>query len=125
MTALAGDWNFSGRDSAADCARMLQAQSIYGNRAASTWCESGVCLGRKMFELLPEDRLDPGVLVAPERKRVLIADVRLDNRGELADALGLAGRQAQMSDSALLMAALDRWDEDAIARLVGDFAFVL
>jgi asparagine synthase (glutamine-hydrolysing) len=30
-----------------------------------------------------------------------------------------------MSDSALLMAALDRWDEDALDRLVGDFAFVL
>lgn len=50
------------------------------------------------------------------------ADVRLDNRGELAAALGcLAGT----CDAGIIAAAYRRWGEDCPARLEGDFAFIV
>ena len=56
----------------------------------------------------------------------LVADVRLDNREELAAALGLAPSEArQLCDADLLLGCLERWSETALDRLVGDFAFAL
>src|SRR5205085_1839103 len=52
----------------------------------------------------------------------LVADVRLDNRAELAASLGLQRADA-LADSAILAASLERWGEDAPRRLIGDFAF--
>ena len=129
MTALAGYWSFSGRpDAGRTCARMLQAQNVYAPdpKAAAAWSDGGIALGRRLFGLVPEDRFDRAPMVSAEGRRVLVGDVRLDNREELADALGLEATDARtMADSAILMAALDRWDEDAVDRLEGDFAFAL
>lgn len=48
------------------------------------------------------------------------------NRGEIEDALGMAGTQAERtSDSALALAAWERWDAGALERLDGQFAFAL
>jgi asparagine synthase (glutamine-hydrolysing) len=56
----------------------------------------------------------------------LVADVRLDNRPELAADLGLsAERLAHCSDAELLFECLIRWDLGAVERLVGEFAFGL
>lgn len=129
MTALAGYWSFSGRpDADRLCERMLQAQQVYAPdpKSAATWSDRGIALGRRLFRLLPEDRFDRAAIVSAEGRRVLVADVRLDNRDELAGALGIDAADAHgMSDAAILMAALDRWDEQAVDRLEGDFAFAL
>jgi asparagine synthase (glutamine-hydrolysing) len=55
---------------------------------------------------------------------LLVADIRIDNREDLAELLGLAaGDAARLADSGLLMRVLERWGEAGIARIVGDFAF--
>ena len=129
MTALAGIWSFSGRpDAGRTCERMLQAQQVYAPdpQSAAAWSDHGIALGRRLFRVLPEDRFDRAPMVSAEGRRVLVADVRLDNRDELADALGIASAEARtMADAAILLAALDRWDEEAVERLEGDFAFAL
>ena len=129
MTALAGYWSFSGRpDVGRTCERMLQAQQVYAPdpKSAATWSDRDVAIGRRLFRQLPEDRFDRAPIVSAEGRRVLVADVRLDNRDELAAALGIPAAEAKtMADSAILMAALDRWDEEAVDRLEGDFAFAL
>lgn len=51
----------------------------------------------------------------------LAADLRLDNREELAERLG--ARAADLDDRALLLAGLSRWDEGVVDHLAGDFAF--
>lgn len=52
------------------------------------------------------------------------AVARLDNRKELADALGLAGNElAQASDAALIQCVFERWGETGVARCIGAFAF--
>lgn len=122
MTALAAFWAFgSAYDGQARCESMLRAQQIYAASPGVCRSDGLVALGRRLHCLLPEDVHDTGPIV-DARGRVLIADVRIDNRDELGRVLGLAGA-ARMSDAAILSEALLRWNDDAYDRIVGDFAF--
>lgn len=124
MTALAGYWSFGAGDPLGECERMLRAQQIYAPDAGVSRAVGPAALGRRLFRLTPEDLFDRGPEV--RGSRILVADLRLDNRPELSDALGIApADSARLSDAALLMRALDRWDEDAVGRLTGCFAFAL
>jgi asparagine synthase (glutamine-hydrolysing) len=127
MTALAGLWRFDGRPDAADgCARMLAAQELYGPHAGAQWSDVSVALGRQLMRTLPEDSFDRQPLIGGDGRYVLVADIRLDNRGELIKTLGIADAQARsLCDSAILLAAVERWDESCLERLVGDYAFAL
>jgi asparagine synthase (glutamine-hydrolysing) len=127
MTALAGIWDFGGsRDVAQDCARMLAAQSVYGRHGQNSWAEGTVALGRRLMKLLPEDIYDTQPLHGRDSPFVLVADLRLDNRDELAAELRISAAQARtICDAALLLAAFERWDDDCCAHLVGDYAFAV
>jgi asparagine synthase (glutamine-hydrolysing) len=127
VTALAGVWNFDGDPAAAECcARMLTAQAVYGPHATDRWSEGAVALGRALFRTLPEDRFDRQPLSGAGDRLRLVADVRLDNRDELASALRFPNETARtMCDAEFLLAAWERWGEQAFAHLVGDYAFAL
>ena len=131
MTALAGCWNYGGRpDPAESCKRMLAAQAIYGPHDERHWTDGGsngtLAMGRRLFRTLPEDIHDRQPLHGAGGRLTLVADVRLDNRDDLAAALDLASERARgMCDAAMLLACLERWGEGALERLVGDFAFAL
>src|SRR5690348_16480003 len=125
MTAIAGAWNFqSGYEVTDDCARMLAAQAIYGLDRPRQWSGDGIAMGRRLAQLLPEDAYDRQPLKGEESPYVLVADLRLDNRKELATTLGLSAvRCRTMCDAALLLAAFERWGEECCAYLIGDYAF--
>src|SRR5437667_8577895 len=127
MTALAGIWDFHGRSDPSDgCARMLTAQAIYGRDGERFWSEGNIALGRRLWRLLPEDAYDTQPLRGRDSDIVLVADLRLDNREDLADELGMPAAQSRtMCDAALLLAAFERWDEDCCGHLVGDYAFAM
>lgn len=124
MTALAGYWGFAAAgDPRRACERMLQAQRIYASEPGLCWSLDRVAVGRALYRLLPEDGYDKGPVVGADGS-VLVADLRIDNRAELAAALGLEPAELRtLSDAALLMRCLERWDEGALERVVGDFAF--
>jgi asparagine synthase (glutamine-hydrolysing) len=125
VTAIAGFWAYeSAEEPARACERMLASQQVYAPAKPMLSRAGALCVGRRLNALLPEDRHDRGP-VAGAAGGLLVADLRLDNRPELADTLRIpADRAAIMSDSALLAAALDRWAEQALDRLLGDFAFI-
>jgi asparagine synthase (glutamine-hydrolysing) len=127
MTALAGLWRLDGRPDAADgCARMLAAQALYGPHATAHWSGGDIALGRRLMRILPEDAFDRQPLVGGGGRFVLVADARLDNRDELTEALGIPSTNARvLCDAAILLAALERWEDAGIDHLVGDFAFAL
>jgi asparagine synthase (glutamine-hydrolysing) len=126
MTALAGYWDFGGASAQPACERILAAQSIYGSGEEAFWKQGPVALGRRIHRLLPEDAHDRGPIVGGDGKLVLVADIRLDNRAELAADLGLAGPDlARLCDAAIAMKAIEAWDLDALPRLLGDFALIL
>jgi asparagine synthase (glutamine-hydrolysing) len=56
----------------------------------------------------------------------LIADMRLDNRAELADRLGVrCTERSSTSDEALVLRAYRRWQDRTPEFLLGDFAFAI
>lgn len=129
MTALAAYVCGAGHDrgssdAAACCARMLDGQTIYGHASR---CRSlgPAALGRRLWATLPEDAHDQGPLSGGDGRFLLCADVRLDNRDELAAALALPGPLRETSDAAIVHAAYARWGRDAFARLYGSFAIMI
>jgi len=127
MSAIAALWRFDGRPDAAEgCARMLAAQQMYGPDAATDWSSGDVAVGRQLMRVLPEDVFDRQPLVGGGGRFVLVADLRLDNRDELADSLQIPAAGARLlCDAAILLAAIERWEDACLSRLVGDYAFVL
>ncbi len=127
MSALAGRWNFDGNpEAAASCRRMLAAQQIYGPHDGAQWDDGGIALGRRLFRLLPEDAFDRQPLAGGGGRYRLIADLRLDNRDELARDIGIdPSRATSLSDAAILLAAWERWQEAVFDHLFGDYAFAL
>ena len=104
---------------------MLDAQQMYGLHAVGHWSSGTIALGRRLMRLLPEDDFDNQPLCGQGGSVVLAADVRLDNRDELARALNISSTRARLlSDTDVLLAALERWDEACLERLVGDYAFI-
>ncbi|HEY4939807.1 MAG TPA: asparagine synthase-related protein [Rhizomicrobium sp.] len=127
MSALAGMWNFDGKpDAGLSCARMLTVQSIYGPHDEAQWDMGSICVGRRLFRSLPEDSYDNQPLAGGDGRYILIADVRLDNRDELIGTLQIPPDRARvLADSAVLLAAWERWQDDCFDHLVGDYAFAL
>ncbi|HLZ67506.1 MAG TPA: asparagine synthase-related protein [Aliidongia sp.] len=125
MTAIAGIWGYGGRPALRDdCARMLASLRIYGPDATGQGQSTDLALGRNLMRTLPEDIFDRQPLTGGDGRFALVADIRLDNRDEVIDALGLdPGRSRLMADAEILLGALERWDADAVNHLIGEYAF--
>jgi asparagine synthase (glutamine-hydrolysing) len=125
MTAIAGYWNFEDRpDAAAWCERMLKSQQIYGPGPPAIASDGPIAIGQRMFAIGREDRSRQPVATGAGGATMVVADARLDNRGELCEALAIPAAEARhLSDAAVLLRALERWDDSAVERLQGDFAF--
>ncbi len=114
-------------------ASMLDAQAMYGGFRRFTWhsdipssTQPGdqIALGGNLMHLLPEDTLDRQPLWNSDRSACLVAEVRLDNRAELARNLRLTHSE-ELADSTILMAAWERWGESLLDHIIGGFAFAV
>ena len=123
MSAIAGIWSFDEEVPVSTaCHAMLQALQIYGPDDTAQYSSRSVALGRCLLRLLPEDCFDQQPLSAAGVTS-LVADIRLDNRDELVRKLGLSNQQsAAMADSALLLTAWQRWQEQCVEHLSGAFS---
>src|SRR5687768_11330376 len=104
MTALAGFWSFAVRpDAAQRCAAMLSAQRHLGGDRSESVSFGPMAMGRDLFALLPQDDSDRQPLIGGNGRFALVADVRLDNREELATVLRFDSATARtMADSDIL-----------------------
>ena len=83
-----------------------------------------LALGHCLMRVNREDAHEAQPIIA--RDAVLVADLRLDNRAELAAALGIADTDlATLPDSELLLRAWRHWGDSCAEHLLGDFAFAL
>ncbi len=88
--------------------------------------DGAIGVGHGLTRVNVEDFHERQPLVDRERGLVLVADIRLDNREEIAGLTGLAAALLpETPDSALLLAAWRLWGEACVDHLVGDFAFAL
>ena len=95
----------------------------YGRDAWDEWRHPGGVLARALLRTLPEDVHDRQPLWHEPSGTALVFDGRIDNRDEIAAALGMPPAEcAQLADSALALRAALKWDTGAAERLRGAFA---
>src|SRR5262245_23255493 len=101
MSAVAGYWSLRRGPHAPECCRrLLDALSDYGVDSLGLWADGPIAIGRRLTRSLPEDIYDEQPLVSKQTGRVLVADVRLDNRQEIIEALDITPECARtMSDA--------------------------
>jgi len=105
---------------------MLGSLASYGPHGSITAQDGPVAVGRALYRLLPEDRFDLAPQRSADGRFLLVADARIDNREALADRLALSGGDAaRLCDAAFILRAWQRWGEDCVDHLTGDYAFAL
>ena len=104
---------------------MLAALADYGSQQAHCATVGGVLGCRYDAGGSPLHRL-AGTAGPFPAGLAIVADVRLDDRAALGDALGMPRHQAaDLADAALLLQAYLRWGEECPSRVFGDFAFAI
>lgn len=102
--------------------------SVLAHRApdgADVWNAGPAALAHGARWTTPESRRERQPF-ASGAGNVIVADARLDNRGDLITALGLTGGAAgDVGDGELILRAYERWGEDCAPHLLGDFAFAI
>src|ERR1700752_3683605 len=126
MSTIAAIWSLNGEVPVSPtCRTMLQALNIYGPDDTAQYSDSSIALGRCLLRLFTEDNFYAQPL-SGAGVTALVADIRLDNRPELGLLLGITSQQiATMADSAMLLAAWQRWQEKCVEHLSGAFSFAV
>ena len=119
-----GGWVDPGRSTRklrSACESILRAQSFLTPAPSRIRDEGGGCFGIRLHHTLGEDAEDRQPLWGGGL--LLVADIRVDNRAELIEALGPSvSGLARAADSEILFEALSRWGTKALARITGDYA---
>lgn len=95
-----------------------------GGRWAGTAGRCGVAVGAALRHSSPEDRADSQPAQSAAGSVIAVGDVRLDNRSDLAPVLGLADAPT-VPDSAFVLAGYERWGDEVLERLIGEFALAI
>ena len=111
MTLLGGACRFDDAiDPSLICAQIDSDQSMDGRH------------GRSCDGAFFSAELDAGAALQGTASLILAADIRLDNRGEIINALGVG---SEGSDADLLLKAWYRLGAASLSLIVGDYAFAL
>jgi asparagine synthase (glutamine-hydrolysing) len=96
-----------------------------GPDRTGAWRNGPVGVGHTLLATTPELSIEHQPFRHAESDCVITADVRLDNRKELYDALQMQRPLESIGDAELIVAAYLAWGDDCPNRLLGDFAFAL
>ena len=127
MSAIAGIVYFDGKPAqTGGLDMMLGATAHRGPDHVGTWFDGPVALGCRLLRTTPESLDERAPLCHEARGTVITADARIDNRDALISALGMTGAApAGPPDSAIILAAYERWGYACAEKLLGDFAFAI
>jgi asparagine synthase (glutamine-hydrolysing) len=107
-----------------DLDRLIKRLSHLGPDRTRAWSAGPIGFAHLMMRITREDQFDAQPL--QDAGLTLVADLRLDNREELAQALAIdAAALSNMPDSAVLFAAYKKWGATCVEHLIGDFAFAV
>ena len=127
MSGIVGIAHSEGRPVDSDLLRrMTNWLSFRGPDAQEIWADGPVGLGCALLSHAsdPEREVQPATL---DSRTWIVADVRLDARRELVEALRSSGRDVKLSnaDAHLLLHAYEVWGDGCLDHLLGDFAFAI
>jgi len=114
--------------------RLTAAMEYRAPEGSGSWSEGPTGLGHALLRThTPGEQTEPGVVRDPDTGLAIVADARLDDRGELVRKLRNAGiKEAggvalwpQTPAPRLLLAAYRVWGSNCPDHLLGDFAFVI
>lgn len=127
VSAIFGILRFDGGQvSGRDLDRMGNALAQRGPDGRKFVVKGCVGLGHCLMLVNQEDVFEAQPLYDSGAEVTLVADLRLDNREELAKSFGIGAIDLRdMPDSALVLRAYRTWGEDCAEHLLGDFAFAL
>jgi asparagine synthase (glutamine-hydrolysing) len=104
---------------------VLRSLAHRGPDGCDLWTRGPFALGHQRFWTTPEEVGERQPLAGTGGRCRLLFDGRLDNRQELAAALGLEADGGAFSDAALVLRAYERWQERSLERLLGPFALAV
>lgn len=113
-----------GRAQEAVAETMMAAAPWRGPNGCRSCGAGPAAMGFLCHRLMPESAGESQPLVHGPTGVILAADLRLDNRGELAAAQERSST-AGLSDAQLLLDCYLRWGRECAGRLLGDFAYAL
>lgn len=128
MSGICGIVNFDGAPVNPELLeRMIAAASYRGAHGHHSWIQDHIGLGHLALYTTPEAVNEHQPLLSQDRRLVLAADARIDNRPELLQVLNAKGYRltTQSTDPDLIIAAYQEWNEDCAKQLIGDFAFAI
>jgi asparagine synthase (glutamine-hydrolysing) len=125
MSAIYGIINKSGK--AVEQELVSKLQYAIAHRATDgegLWKNGNVALGFSKLIVYPQQQIEQLPVEAGDL--VLTADAHIDNRDELYSLLNLDKHQLQHeADSYLILKAYQKWGEECVEHLEGEFAFAL
>jgi asparagine synthase (glutamine-hydrolysing) len=130
MSAIAGIFNFGGtkisEDQAEKLLMMWKGLEAYGPDDGDVLIKGPVAMCYRALHLNRESRVEKQPYVASDG-RVIVGDLRLDNRQELIARLGglLDCKRGIVTDIEIALAAYQRWGTRFPLHLIGEFALML
>lgn len=107
-------------------ARLTAYLAFRGPDAQETWSQGPVGLGHALFQTVDDTRPDSQPL-SLDGQVWIVADARIDGRGELRRKLSNHGCYDldEATDAELILHAYLVWGEESVQHLIGDFAFAI
>lgn len=106
--------------------RMLDRLEHRGTDDQGHHIENNIGLGHRMRWTTPESLNEKLPLRTVEGSSVITCDARIDNRSELiAELFCSSTRNADITDSSIILRAYEKWGEGCAEKLLGDFVFAI
>ena len=125
MSGIAAIYDATGAPVAREHLQGLLDAIAHRGPHGHVWLAPGIALGQRLLPTTPEAARE-GLPTHVAGGRYQIAfDGRLDNRDELAQALGSHLSGESPTDADLIALAYERWQTACLDHIIGDFAFAL
>lgn len=124
MSAIFGILHLDGRPvEPAHLEAMRAAMAEWGPDGDAIWTSGSIGLGHLLLHNTPESLGEDQPIVDRDRRVVLSASARLDNRSELRELLAAEPAQRENpTDGELILQSFRRWGTSCPRRLIGDWA---
>jgi asparagine synthase (glutamine-hydrolysing) len=126
MSSIFGKINFHQPISAQELFLMEGKLNHWDADDKEIWYDNVAGLGHLMLYNTPESLQEKLPFHDSDNQLTITADVRIDNREELCKKLAVDNKEKlSMPDSILILRAYQKYGEDCVKHLIGDFAFAI